>query len=90
MLDDYDKTVRPVLGNKTVIVSFGMKISRLVKVVSILLLKNIFSRPLNLILVCNTFFLFFSFPLYSKPCSETFSESSYERQFSSVVVSAGH
>ena len=34
LLDDYDKTVRPVLGNKSVEVSFSMKISRLVKVVS--------------------------------------------------------
>ena len=34
LLDNYDKTVRPVLGNKSVEVSFSMKISRLVKVVS--------------------------------------------------------
>ena len=34
LLEDYDKTVRPVLGNKSVEVSFSMKISRLVKVVS--------------------------------------------------------
>lgn len=34
LLTDYDKQVRPVLGNKTVEVSFSMKISRLVKVVS--------------------------------------------------------
>lgn len=32
LLENYDKTVRPVLGNKSVEVSFGMKISRLVKV----------------------------------------------------------
>ncbi|KAL9951290.1 hypothetical protein ACROYT_G043928 [Oculina patagonica] len=32
LLTDYDKNVRPVLGNKTVEVAFGMKISRLVKV----------------------------------------------------------
>lgn len=32
LLTDYDKQVRPVFGNKTVEVSFSMKISRLVKV----------------------------------------------------------
>ncbi|XP_078353236.1 neuronal acetylcholine receptor subunit alpha-5-like isoform X2 [Oculina patagonica] len=32
LLANYDKNVRPVIGNKTVEVEFGMKISRLVKV----------------------------------------------------------
>ena len=36
LLTDYDKQVRPVFGNKTVEVSFSMKISRLAKVVSIM------------------------------------------------------
>ena len=34
LLENYDKTVRPVLGNKSVEVSFAMRISRLVRVVS--------------------------------------------------------
>lgn len=46
LLDNYDKTVRPILGNGSVEVSFGMKISRLVKVVSMLVLTNV-THPLK-------------------------------------------